>query len=95
VSPDAVFTSLVREIIKHAPHIFKINALKQIRELYPIDTQPFYAGFGNKETDSIAYRQSMIPTENIFIFNDNGIVSPDKGVSVRWFQEISQYISAA
>ncbi|CAG9310373.1 unnamed protein product [Blepharisma stoltei] len=94
VSPDAVFTSLVRELIKHVPHIFKANALKQVLDLFPPDTQPFFAGFGNKLTDSIAYRQIDIPIENIFIFNDHGIVTPGSGVSIHSFDEINNYISA-
>ena len=36
--------------------MFKIAALKNIRNLFPDEWNPFYAGFGNRDTDAISYR---------------------------------------
>lgn len=38
------------------PHEFKIACLQDIRALFPADWNPFYAGFGNRDTDEVAYR---------------------------------------
>lgn len=35
--------------------------------LFPEGSQPFYAGFGNRETDAISYNQVCIPNGKIFI----------------------------
>ena len=46
-----------REMILRRPHEFKIATLQDIRNLFPPDWNPFYAGFGNRDTDEISYRE--------------------------------------
>jgi hypothetical protein len=38
------------------PHEFKIACLQDIRALFPPEWNPFYAGFGNRDTDEVSYR---------------------------------------
>ena len=42
---------------------------------------PFYAGFGNKETDAVSYRAMKMDLKNIFIINKkskiHNYVGPD------------------
>jgi phosphatidate phosphatase PAH1 len=38
------------------PHEFKIACLQDIRALFPQEWNPFYAGFGNRDTDEVSYR---------------------------------------
>jgi phosphatidate phosphatase LPIN len=64
--------SFNREIIQRQPHIFKIAALRQIRELFPDEWNPFYCGFGNRETDTISYRAVGINLYRIYIINPDG-----------------------
>ncbi|MCD9639925.1 hypothetical protein HAX54_024918 [Datura stramonium] len=45
ISPDGLFPSLYREVIRRAPHEFKIACLEDIKALFPPDYNPFYAGF--------------------------------------------------
>lgn len=45
-----------REIVVRRPHEFKIACLQDIRALFPTEWNPFYAGFGNRDTDEVAYR---------------------------------------
>lgn len=45
-----------REIVVRRPHEFKIACLQDIRALFPADWNPFYAGFGNRDTDEVSYR---------------------------------------
>lgn len=46
------------------------SAISQdIRALFPRDSNPFYAGFGNRDTDEISYLKVGIPKGKIFIIN--------------------------
>ncbi|KAA8528545.1 hypothetical protein F0562_035900 [Nyssa sinensis] len=69
ISPDGLFPSLFREVIRRAPHEFKIACLKDIKALFPADRSPFYAGFGNRDTDEFSYLKVGIPKGKIFIIN--------------------------
>jgi len=43
--------------------------MQDIRKLFPTDYNPFYAGFGNRDTDELSYRKLGIPKGKIFIIN--------------------------
>ncbi|GMI91169.1 hypothetical protein HRI_002786200 [Hibiscus trionum] len=75
ISPDGLFPSLYREVIRRAPHEFKIACLEDIKALFPPDCNPFYAGFGNRDTDEISYLKVGIPKGKIFIINPKGEVA--------------------
>ncbi|XP_068641522.1 phosphatidate phosphatase PAH2-like isoform X2 [Aristolochia californica] len=60
ISPDGLFPSLYREVIRRAPHEFKIACLEDIRALFPSDCNPFYAGFGNRDTDEVSYLKGEV-----------------------------------
>ncbi|KFK38349.1 lipin-like protein [Arabis alpina] len=75
ISPDGLFPALYREVIRRAPHEFKIACLEDIRKLFPADYNPFYAGFGNRDTDELSYRKLGIPKGKIFIINPKGEVA--------------------
>ncbi|KAB5553021.1 hypothetical protein DKX38_010332 [Salix brachista] len=75
ISPDGLFPSLYREVIRRAPHEFKIACLEDIKRLFPTDCNPFYAGFGNRDTDELSYRKIGIPEGKIFIINPKGEVA--------------------
>ena len=67
MSPDGLFSALKREIIQRKPHLLKIPLLTEIKNLFPENSKPFFAGFGNRDTDALAYRYLDIPLNNIFI----------------------------
>lgn len=46
------FIVYFREVIEKKPELFKIQCLSDIRALFP-DTNPFYAGYGNRINVSI------------------------------------------
>jgi phosphatidate phosphatase PAH1 len=52
--------------------MFKIAALKNIRNLFPDEHHPFYCGFGNRDTDAVSYRAVGIDLGRIFIINHDG-----------------------
>ncbi|KAL9330581.1 hypothetical protein ACSQ67_000191 [Phaseolus vulgaris] len=72
ISPDGLFPSLYREVIRRAPHEFKIACLEDIKALFPPDCNPFYAGFGNRDTDAVSYLKVGIPKGKVFIINPRG-----------------------
>ncbi|KAI9096699.1 hypothetical protein K1719_025878 [Acacia pycnantha] len=72
ISPDGIFPSLYREVIRRTPHEFKIASLEDIKALFPPACNPFYAGFGNRDTDEISYLKVGIPRGKIFIINPKG-----------------------
>ena len=71
-SPDRLIDSFVREVITKEPHIFKSRVLIQLSELFPKDRYPLYAGFGNRETDEIAYHSAGISPDRTFTINPTG-----------------------
>ena len=52
--------------------------MKQIKDLFHAGTQPFYAGFGNRDTDYIAYKTMAISVSKIFIINPQGEIKQHK-----------------
>jgi hypothetical protein len=46
------------------------RCLEDIRALFPPEWQPFYAGFGNRDTDEISYLAVGIPAAKILIINN-------------------------
>lgn len=48
---------------------------QDIKALFPSDYNPFYAGFGNRDTDELAYRKVGIPKGKIFIINPKVLIS--------------------
>lgn len=83
ISPDGLFPSLFREVIRRAPHEFKIACLEDIKALFPSDYNPFYAGFGNRDTDELSYRKIGIPKGKIFIINPKGEVAISHRVDMK------------
>ena len=72
MSPDRSMRSGVRELIIKRPHIFKIATLGDIKKLFPENQNPFFAGFGNRDTDAVSYLDVGIPLDKILIINPKG-----------------------
>lgn len=82
ISPHGLLPSLYREMILRRPHEFKIATLQDIRALFPPFWNPFYGGFGNRDTDEISYREVGVPASRIFIINPKGeLRQPDPSTS--------------
>ncbi|KAG8446178.1 hypothetical protein GDO86_013870 [Hymenochirus boettgeri] len=71
LSPSSLFTALHREVIERNPEHFKISCLSDIRQLFP-DSEPFYAAFGNRPNDAVAYKKVGVPESRIFTVNKKG-----------------------
>ncbi|GAB4852128.1 hypothetical protein Ancab_016318 [Ancistrocladus abbreviatus] len=88
ISPDGLFPSLYREVIRRAPHEFKIACLEDIKALFPPDSHPFYAGFGNRDTDEISYLKVGIPKGKIFIINPKGQIAVNRRLDNRSYTSL-------
>ncbi|XXG61007.1 hypothetical protein AAC387_Pa04g2769 [Persea americana] len=93
ISPDGLFPSLFREVIRRAPHEFKISCLEGIRALFPLDCNPFYAGFGNRDTDEISYLKVGIPKSKIFIINPKGEVVVNRRVNTKSYTSLHELVN--
>eukprot|EP00116_Pleurobrachia_bachei_P003858 sb/3464120/ len=69
LSPDSLLRAIKDELVLRQPHIFKIKCLMDIKNLFGKDASPFYAGFGNRVTDSKSYQAVNIPPHRVFIIN--------------------------
>uniref|UniRef100_A0AAX7VUR7 phosphatidate phosphatase n=1 Tax=Astatotilapia calliptera TaxID=8154 RepID=A0AAX7VUR7_ASTCA len=72
LSPSSLFSAFHREIIEKKPEKFKIECLTDIKNLFFPNTHPFYAAFGNRESDVFAYKKVGVPACRIFTVNPKG-----------------------
>ena len=49
------------QVIRRKPEEFKIACLLDLRSLWPQEHSPFYAGFGNRDSDHVAYAAAGVP----------------------------------
>ncbi|KAJ8541086.1 hypothetical protein K7X08_001902 [Anisodus acutangulus] len=82
-SPDGLFLSLYREVVRKAPQEFKIACLQDIKALFPSDRNPFYAGFGNRDTDELCYLKVQIPEGKIFTINSKGQIVLNRHIDTK------------
>jgi len=79
MSPDRLLHSLNREVILRRPEEFKIQCLTEIQSLFvgasKTGSNPFYAGFGNRETDALSYVAVGIPVGKTFTINPSGEIT--------------------
>ncbi|PAV69217.1 hypothetical protein WR25_01559 [Diploscapter pachys] len=78
LSPTSILTAFRREVIERRPEEFKIAALNDLKQLFPHN--PFYAGFGNRETDVKSYRAVDVPFSRILIIDPSGRVKRSDSV---------------
>ncbi|WJX35170.1 phosphatidate phosphatase [Trifolium repens] len=93
ISPDGLFPSLYREVIRRVPHEFKIACLETIKALFPSDCNPFYAGFGNRDTDEISYLKVGIPLGKIFIINPKGEIVVNRSLDTKSYTSMHALVN--
>ncbi|KAM6928219.1 phosphatidate phosphatase LPIN2 [Xenentodon cancila] len=72
LAPSSLFSALHREVIEKKPEVFKVACLSDIRDLFNLNRQPFYAAFGNRTNDAYAYKQVGVSETRIFTVNPKG-----------------------
>ncbi|MCD9644115.1 hypothetical protein HAX54_032099 [Datura stramonium] len=95
-SPDGIFPSLFREVVRRAPHEFKIACLEDIKALFPSDRNPFpfYAGFGNRHTDEISYLKVGISKGKIFTINPKGQIVVNRHIDTKSYTSLHSLVTA-
>ncbi|BHF72394.1 Lipin-3 [Sparganum proliferum] len=74
LSPSSLMDALHREVIEGKPEIFKIECLAELREIFGPDASPFFAAFGNRQNDVLAYTEAGFEPCRIFTVNPNGML---------------------
>lgn len=69
-APENYFKTITREVILKAPDLFKCAALRNIQKVAGDDC--LFSGFGNKDTDAIAYRTVGVEKARIYTINPIG-----------------------
>ncbi|XP_049605523.1 phosphatidate phosphatase LPIN2-like isoform X5 [Syngnathus scovelli] len=72
LAPSSLLSAFHREMIEKKPEKFKVECLSDIGKLFSAGEQPFYAAFGNRESDVLAYRQAGVSVCRIFTVNPKG-----------------------
>ncbi|CAH0391654.1 unnamed protein product [Bemisia tabaci] len=72
LNPTSLLNAFHTEVIEKKPEEFKIQCLRDILALFPPNSKPFYAGYGNKINDVWAYQAVGIPIFRIFTINHRG-----------------------
>jgi len=87
LNPSGLLTSLTIELTQNSDE-FKICCLKSLRKIFK--NNPFYAGFGNKQTDFKTYKDVGIDDNFIFIVNQTGFINNDLKLS---YKKLINYIN--
>jgi len=85
---ESVLGALETELLNGQPEVNKIAALSRVRGLFP-GREPFWAGYGNKAWDILAYKAIGINPNRIFnVLSDSKVVSEGTGLSGNYTEMI-------
>ncbi|KAG5550095.1 hypothetical protein RHGRI_015145 [Rhododendron griersonianum] len=93
ISPDGLFPSLFREAISSTFSAENRCLTQDIKALFPPEYNPFYAGFGNRDTDELSYRKIGIPKGKIFIINPKGEVAISHRIDVKSYTSLHTLVN--
>lgn len=71
--PGSFFHAIRQEIWQRS-HIFKAHCLREIKEAFSETAKPFFAGFGNRYGDYVAYSKAGLSGTKIFLLNSSSRV---------------------
>lgn len=89
---DFLVDAFKREVIHRKPQEFKISALTEVKRLFPPNFNPYFAGFGNRETDVVSYQAVDIPFAKIFIINPDSNILHD-GKNYQGYEELNEFVT--
>lgn len=94
-SPGTLYESLQREVLIKNPEVFKIRVLRQLKKLFngTVDYNPLFCGFGNKDTDAIAYAVVGMSKKRIFTINPDGDIFLLKSGVVTSYLQLNQNLN--
>ncbi|KAL0344584.1 UNVERIFIED_CONTAM: Phosphatidate phosphatase PAH1 [Sesamum radiatum] len=71
----------------------KSDLMTRYQGALPPDYNPFYAGFGNRDTDELSYRKIGIPKGKIFIINPKGEVAINNRIDVKSYTSLHTLVN--
>ena len=96
-SPDRLWGAFKREVIERRPEVFKMQCFSEIRSLFPASNEaPFWAGFGNRDSDAASYSSVGVPQCRIYTVNTSGelrVASSSAVDSPSSYSEIQEYVN--
>ncbi|KAH3765456.1 phosphatidate phosphatase [Pelomyxa schiedti] len=91
-SPLRLLSAIDKELIKRKPQEFKMECLQDILQLFPENSHPFHAGFGNKFSDVLSYKSVGIPEGKIFTINPRGQLRTLNHTFKKTYSDINQIV---
>jgi len=94
LSPTSLMIAFRREVIEKKPEKFKIECLQDIKALFPVGN-PFYAGFGNKNsvTMTTIFNDDVISLRHLFqdVLSYTAVgIPPDRMFTINHRGELKQ-----
>lgn len=71
--PTSVFSAIKQEMVRQS-HLFKIRCLKDLRASFSAEAKPFFAAFGNRTSDFVAYVEAGVPARRIYLLDSRSSV---------------------
>jgi phosphatidate phosphatase LPIN len=96
-SPDRLWGAFKREVIQRRPEVFKKQCFSEIRSLFPPSNEaPFWAGFGNRDSDAASYSSVGVPPCRIYTVNTSGELRVASAAAIDGpssYLEIQEYVN--
>ena len=96
-SPDRLWGAFKREVIERRPEVFKMQCFSEIRFLFPSSNEaPFWAGFGNRDSDAASYSSVGVPQCRIYTVNTSGELRVASAAAIDGpssYLEIQEYVN--
>ena len=93
LAPLSLFGAFHQEVIAKKPDAFKIRCLEEVKSIFPPGANPFFAGYGNRQTDVRSYEAIGIPKSLIFIINSKGQLRHQQALSFQSsYTNLTEYV---
>ncbi|KAI6661604.1 Phosphatidate phosphatase LPIN3 isoform X1 [Oopsacas minuta] len=93
LAPLSLFGAFHQEVIAKKPDVFKIRCLEEVKSIFPPGSNPFFAGYGNRQTDVTSYEAIGIPKSLIFIINSRGQLRHQQALSFQSsYTNLTEYV---
>ena len=93
LAPLSLFGAFHQEVIAKNPDAFKIRCLEEVKSIFPPGANPFFAGYGNRQTDVRSYEAIGIPKSLIFIINSKGQLRHQQALSFKSsYTNLTEYV---
>ena len=93
LAPLSLFGAFHQEVIAKKPDAFKIRCLEEVKSIFPPGANPFFAGYGNRQTDVRSYEAIGISKSLIFIINSKGQLRHQQALSFQSsYTNLTEYV---